>query len=158
WPLCGNTRCGGSSMRVCRSCSIPMILACSAARWPASTSWLGRGSGFRMRNWRSSRRTVFAMRFGMRGKPIVVLLSSFFTALGLLFIPYLGVQQDEGLFALAIFVPPQWTTSRIRIAHAEVPLMLMSYLGALKSWIYAGLLHWSKPSVWLLRTPALLIA
>ncbi len=87
----------------------------------------------------------------------VLLLCLAFLFLGLLFIPYLGMQQDEALFAVALLVPA-WTVSRFTIAPGfVVPLMLLSYVGALKSWFYAALLQSLSPSVYLLRVPVLLL-
>src|SRR5437868_15419034 len=90
----------------------------------------------------------------------VLLLCILFVMLGLIFIPYLGIQQDEAMFATAFFLPDQAAVSHIAIARFGfiAPLMLMSYVGALKSWLYAPLLHFLPPSVYVLRIPVLLIA
>jgi len=89
----------------------------------------------------------------------VLFLCFVFIFLGFLFIPYLGIQQDEALFAVALLVPEK-KVSRFTLAPLGlvVHLMLLSYVGALKSWLYAALLHSFSPSVHLLRAPVLLLA
>lgn len=86
-------------------------------------------------------------------------LIAVFLATGCLFIPLLGIQNDEALFATAVFPkqcgPPHASLS---IAGRDLPLMLMSYVGALKAWIYRALFRVWQPSVWSLRLPMLLAA
>jgi 4-amino-4-deoxy-L-arabinose transferase-like glycosyltransferase len=53
---------------------------------------------------------------------------------GLAFVPRLGVENDEALFAAAIYDPH--SLPAVHIGHSTFPLMLMSYLGTLKAWIY----------------------
>lgn len=71
----------------------------------------------------------------------------------LILIPHFGVQQDEALFAPGIYGRLQ-----IESRAAGVPVMLMSYVGALKSWIYAPWFAIWKPSAFSLRTPAVGLA
>ena len=54
-----------------------------------------------------------------------------FFALGWLFLPLLGVQNDEALFASPLFQPK--AAYLVKIGHSRLPLMLMSYLGTLKT-------------------------
>ena len=68
-----------------------------------------------------------------------------FLALGCAVIPYLGAQADETLFA------QPWYTG-----DTQQKLMLLPYLGTLKTWLYYPFRLWAKPSVWALRVPALL--
>ena len=88
-----------------------------------------------------------------------LLLGMMFIAPGLLLIPYLGMQEDEVMFATDLFLPDM-AASRFTVwpTHVVAPSMLMSYVGALKSWIYAPLLYFLKPSAYMLRTPVLLMA
>lgn len=80
-------------------------------------------------------------------------------ALALLILPALvlisrfGVQQDEALFAPGIY-------GRIQIESRwhNLPVMLMSYVGALKSWIYAPWFALWAPSAISLRLPAVAMA
>lgn len=76
--------------------------------------------------------------------------------LGCLLLPYPGLQNDEVLFAQSLYQIAGLHYS-VRIGHIDVPVMLLSYLGALKTWIYAPILkHW-KPSPASIRWPVLLL-
>jgi len=78
----------------------------------------------------------------------------FFTA-GLAFLPHLGVEDDEALFAEGIYTPRSELYS-IRIGQSDAPIMLMSYVGALKSWIYEPIFGFFGAGVLTLRVPMLL--
>ena len=73
---------------------------------------------------------------------------------GLAFLPHLGVENDEALFGIAIFKP--LTCYALQIGHVQVPLMIMSYLGTLKAWIYRPIFNVFGVGVLALRVPALL--
>jgi hypothetical protein len=75
---------------------------------------------------------------------------------GLTFIPYLGVQNDEALFAAPLY-SPKLGFSSIIVSHLQIPLMQMSYLGCLKAWIYKPIFSLWAPSVFSLRVPVLVI-
>ena len=77
--------------------------------------------------------------------------------MGLAFIPLAGIQDDEVIFATAVFHVPGSNVFHARFFHSEIPLMLLSYLGALKSWLYVPILHRIQPSYWSIRLPMLLI-
>jgi len=87
-----------------------------------------------------------------------LLLGVAFIVPGLLLIPYLGIQEDEAIFAIGLF-QPDMAVGRFTVwpTHIVAPSMLMSYVGALKSWIYAPLLYLFKPSAYLMRIPVLLM-
>jgi 4-amino-4-deoxy-L-arabinose transferase-like glycosyltransferase len=74
---------------------------------------------------------------------------------GLVLIPYLGVQNDEALFGMAIYQPLTAEYSARILGHS-VPTMIMSYIGALKAWIYAPMFRLWPPSPYSLRIPVLL--
>ncbi|MBS1858776.1 MAG: glycosyltransferase family 39 protein [Acidobacteria bacterium] len=74
---------------------------------------------------------------------------------GVVFLPHLGLQNDEAIFADALFEPKAVTYS-IRLGHSRFPLMLMSYLGTVKSWIYRPLFRVFDTGVWTVRLPMLL--
>jgi len=78
-----------------------------------------------------------------------------FILLGCLLIPYAGIQNDEALFAVPFYnsAKPEMTIS---IFKHLVPTMVMSYVGALKTWIYGILFIVWKPSVWSIRLPMVL--
>ena len=76
--------------------------------------------------------------------------------LSLLMIPYAGVQDDEALFAV-----PFWQSLgrrfEIRAFHHSIPLMLISYLGTLKTALYWVLLKVFDPNIWTVRVPMALV-
>ena len=65
--------------------------------------------------------------------PRAFLCATLFTALGLLFVNYAGLQTDEALFAATIFRGDGGIFS-IAIGKHHIPVMFLSYLGALKTW------------------------
>lgn len=77
-----------------------------------------------------------------------------FCAIGFVFLHSTGAQYDEVLFASALYPPVAIEC----MLNAKVPLMLMTYIGALKAWIWAPVLAVFGPSLETLRIPALLIA
>jgi 4-amino-4-deoxy-L-arabinose transferase-like glycosyltransferase len=78
-----------------------------------------------------------------------------FVSLGLLVLPYPGIQNDEALFAAPLYHPYIWY-AKIAIFHHNFPTMLTSYLGTLKTWIYFVLFRIWTPSVLSIRLPVLL--
>jgi Dolichyl-phosphate-mannose-protein mannosyltransferase len=66
-----------------------------------------------------------------------------FALLCLPFVPLLGFQDDEALFAPAVY--PE------RCGPAFAPNMLMSYVGATKAWLYRGVFTFTPPSLWSVR-------
>jgi hypothetical protein len=71
------------------------------------------------------------------------------------FLPRLGVQNDEALFSGAVYQPDGAIYS-IEVGKSKLPMMLMSYLGTLKAWLYRPVLKNLRPSLWTLRMPVLL--
>jgi 4-amino-4-deoxy-L-arabinose transferase-like glycosyltransferase len=80
-----------------------------------------------------------------------------FFLLGCAVLPYPGLQNDEVLFAPTDYQVPGSSIFQLEILHRQIPLMLMTYLGALKSWIYAGLLAVFPASYWTVRLPVLFL-
>jgi Dolichyl-phosphate-mannose-protein mannosyltransferase len=78
-----------------------------------------------------------------------------FLASGLAFLPHLGLQNDEALFASPWFQPKS-SAYLINIGHSRFPLMLMTYLGTVKSWIYRPIFHLLGTNIWVIRLPMLL--
>ncbi len=74
---------------------------------------------------------------------------------GCLFLARLGVQNDEALFANGIY-KPYAVAYLYRIGHSHLPLMLMSYLGTLKSWIYRPIFQVFGTGIEAMRAPMLL--
>jgi hypothetical protein len=79
-----------------------------------------------------------------------------FVFLGIILIPYDGLQSDEVMFAEPLhgLINP---TFSIRAFHHVVPLMVMSYIGALKSFIYWPLSWIFSSSVYFVRLPMVLV-
>jgi hypothetical protein len=80
----------------------------------------------------------------------------FFVLAGLCVIPYLGLQADEALFGSAIY-GAEWTPGWIWVLGRHMPMMVMSYVGALKAWVYAPLLAVWNPSLYAVRVPVILL-
>jgi len=78
----------------------------------------------------------------------------FFFGTGRCFLAHLGFQNDEALFGAAIFEPR--AGYMIKFAHSRLPIMLMSYVGTLKSWIYAPIFRVFGTGVSPVRDPMLL--
>jgi len=81
----------------------------------------------------------------------------YFVFAGLLLIPYAGFQHDEVVFADPIFQIGLAFYSR-HLGHRWIPLMINSYAGALKTWIYWPIFKLWHPSPYSLRVPSMLIA
>jgi len=78
-----------------------------------------------------------------------------FLLTGLPFVPLLGIQNDEALFAAAL-LPPRGEIYTLHVGTHALPLMLMSYVGTLKSLLYRPLMRWFGTGVWATRVPMLL--
>ncbi len=86
--------------------------------------------------------------------PLLACLVFFFTGLALL--PWPGPQNDELFFAGPIYAPDS-AFFQLEIGAWKIPFMVMSYSGALKTWLYAGLFHFLAADQWSLRLPVLLM-
>ena len=77
-----------------------------------------------------------AMRHTDKRLPVRLAIAActFFFLAGQAFLPLLGIQNDEALFACAFLQPRAGYI--VRLGHSNLPIMLMSYLGTLKAWIY----------------------
>jgi hypothetical protein len=92
-----------------------------------------------------------------RTHALLALLALFFTGAGLLFVPRLGVEVDEAIVANGIYDHGSpWYSWRF--GRDELPIMLISYLGALKTWMYNVLFLLTPPRPLALRLPTLLLA
>ena len=78
-----------------------------------------------------------------------------FLVTGSAFVSLLGIQNDEALFANGIF-KPYAVAYKYPWGRNGLPLMLMSYLGTLKSWIYRPIFQWFGVGVSAVRVPMLL--
>jgi hypothetical protein len=86
---------------------------------------------------------------------ICALVFFLFIALGCILIPYAGIQNDEALFSEPIYLHIN-KELRARMFHTDIPLMVMSYVGSLKTLVYWPILSWFGASVWTVRFPVVL--
>jgi hypothetical protein len=76
--------------------------------------------------------------------------------LAVLYIPYAGIQADEALFSAPLFPHiPKDLPLPIRPHH--VPLMVMTYIGSLKTLLYWPIFRIFGSSPWTLRLPVVLV-
>ena len=87
---------------------------------------------------------------------VPLVCSILFVLIGFAFIPEAGIQNDEALFASGIY-EQTGIAHGVKIGGHRIPLMLISYLGALKSWVYAPIFRFWKPSPASTRVPVILI-
>lgn len=95
------------------------------------------------------------MRFrrpSLAGFPLA--LGILFFLAGSVFVPLLGIQNDEVFFAGGMYEPYEYRYG-IELFGERVPLMLLSYLGATKTWFYAALFSVWPESLESLRWPML---
>jgi hypothetical protein len=79
----------------------------------------------------------------------------FFLLAGLAYLNKTGIENDEALFAGA-FLKPYGGAYTVRIGHSRIPLMVMTYIGTLKAWLYRPLMSISGTGLVVLRLPMLL--
>jgi Dolichyl-phosphate-mannose-protein mannosyltransferase len=79
-----------------------------------------------------------------------------FFLIGCLLLPQLGIQTDEAIFVAGIY-QPEAAYYKCQILGRPIPLMLLSYLGTLKSLIYAVVFAFCTPTAASTRIPVLLI-
>lgn len=84
-----------------------------------------------------------------------ILASAGFLLLGIWLIPHSGIYPDEVIFTdpLYLFSAKEFT---IGLFHRRLTLMLLSYLGTLKTLIYIPILGLFHSNVWSLRLPVVL--
>ena len=97
-----------------------------------------------------------ALRVTQRWWPLF-LLPLLFLALGWTLLPYAGLQNDEVLFATPDFHQISSSIFSVPLPRFHVPVMLLSYLGALKTWLYAPFITRIRPSYLTVRLPGLVI-
>jgi len=87
----------------------------------------------------------------------LIAVAAAFVAAGMLFVPRLGIEADEAIVANGLYDHGSaWYSWNI--AGSEVPVMLISYLGAVKTWFYKGLFIFAAPRPIVLRLPMLIFA
>jgi 4-amino-4-deoxy-L-arabinose transferase-like glycosyltransferase len=80
----------------------------------------------------------------------------YFLLAGAVLLPYPGLQNDEVLFATAVY-DARRMPAVLSVFHKPLPLMILPYLGTLKAWIYTPLARLFDPSIWQVRLPVLLL-
>ena len=91
-----------------------------------------------------------------RSYPLVAAAGAlFFILAGLAFVPLLGIEDDESLFAAPLLNPHSWHWA-IKSGHLRIPIMVMTYIGTLKTLLYSLIFRLAHPSVWSTRVPMLL--
>ena len=80
-----------------------------------------------------------------------------FLLTGAAFVPRLGIQNDEALFAGAL-LPPRAEEYKLHLGRYQVPLMLMPYVGTVKAFLYRPMIRAFGTGVWATRLPMLLAA
>jgi hypothetical protein len=81
--------------------------------------------------------------------------AALFLALGSALAPFAGVQNDEALFGVPLYLFNAKDLSMV-VFHRRIPLMVMSYVGTLKTWIYSAIFVILPANVWTVRLPMIL--
>ena len=81
---------------------------------------------------------------------------SLFLLLAILIIPYAGIQADEALFSAPLF-PHVNKDLRLPLLPHHVPLMVMTYVGSLKTVLYWPIFRIFGSNPWTLRLPVVLL-
>ncbi len=81
--------------------------------------------------------------------------SVLFVTVALLLIPYAGLQEDELIFSPSIFNPG--INDHMTFGRHIVPRMLLTYMGATKTWLYFVIFKLWRPSLYCVRVPVILI-
>src|SRR5580658_9130156 len=82
----------------------------------------------------------------LRARAALAAILLLFIATAMLFVTRPGIEADEAL-----------VTNPALYSWHSIPLMDISYLGALKSWFYIALFSFVKPGAVSLRTPTVLL-
>jgi 4-amino-4-deoxy-L-arabinose transferase-like glycosyltransferase len=88
----------------------------------------------------------------LKNHPCPLIACLLFFIAGVLFLPHLGLQNDEAIIGDALFQPIAVAYS-VKIGHSHFALMLMSYLGTLKAWMYRPLFQVFDVTSWAIRLP-----
>jgi hypothetical protein len=97
-----------------------------------------------------------AHKQGRSAVVIPLVLSALFVVLGILLLPYSGFEDDEAAIVSGFYSREGFPFDMFIGGH-RIALMLWSYVGALKSLIYAPVFSLWNPSVYSVRVPAILL-
>jgi len=92
--------------------------------------------------------------FWSGSRAVAAFCAAYFLLWGTLLIPYPGVQNDEALFGQVLYKPISGAFF-INMFGARIPIMLMTYVGCLKSWLYKPIFTLWPSSVPSIRIPVL---
>ncbi len=81
---------------------------------------------------------------------------AFFFLAGLAIIPLPGIQNDEALFSSPLY-ESAYDYGSLTLFGRKISLMLISYLGSFKTWLYWVVFKIARPSVWSVRLPMLAV-
>lgn len=87
-------------------------------------------------------------------REIILPISAFvlFLGLGVLLIPLAGIQHDEAIFSIPIY-EREGASFFSKIITLHLPLMIMDYVGALKTYLYYPIFTIFGVNVWSVRLP-----
>ncbi len=80
-----------------------------------------------------------------------------FFGLGWALLSLAGLEDDEALFAAPLVHSPATVIFSVQVFHTQLPLMLLTYLGALKTWLYFSIFQIARPSLLAVRLLVLII-
>ncbi len=89
--------------------------------------------------------------------PSMAFLAVLLFSLEVLFLPLAGIQADEVLFVTP-FLKGAAPLYSWHVGSIQIPVMIMDYIGALKTWLYAPLFSVWPPGVWSIRLPPCLVS
>ena len=84
-------------------------------------------------------------------------LAAVLLAIQLSFLELAGIQQDEALF-LRPFLRGESAPYSWAFGNTNVPVMLMDYVGGLKTWLYWPVFWMWRPGLWSIRLPVCLLS
>ncbi len=88
-------------------------------------------------------------------RAIILAAICLFIITGLALIPYAGIEADEALFTTPLYRPAA-REFRLNVFHQDIVLMVMSYIGTLKTLLYWPILRIFSPGPYTLRLPMVL--
>lgn len=99
---------------------------------------------------------ITPVRHRFRSFWCVAAAACLFILLSIAIIPYVGFEDDEVIFASPLYLvsPKEFGIS---IFHHRLPLMVMSYIGTLKTLLFLPILQVFDANVWSLRLPTVMV-
>jgi len=91
-------------------------------------------------------------------RPVLGFVAGFcllFIAIATVFIPEAGIHNDEALFSVPIY--QHYFEFRARAFHVDIPLMIMTYIGTLKTALYLPILRILPANAYTVRLPMVFI-